>query len=222
VSAVSAPLYQPPTRPTQNQGLSPAEEAVLTALAVFFASTAAVSAALLPARLVGQLTAVGVAPKAARAAGKMALSVPMTGRSRHGAPGLPDTWAGPGSAPTPSMARRVAADEPQMRARYVYNAARRLTSHLVDGTFVDGLRAEQGYLRAHWAAGRNRQAAARNLDEVAATAPAGLLRWVATMDERTTPDCAALNGTVFTIDNPPGVPGAVHPRCRCTAVGFLS
>ncbi|HXJ27404.1 MAG TPA: minor capsid protein, partial [Streptosporangiaceae bacterium] len=76
------------------------------------------------------------------------------------------------------------------------------------------------YLDAHRAAGQNRVKAATAYDRAAAAAgPDGKLRWNAVMDERTTADCAALNGTLFTADKPPGglLPGAVHPRCRCTA-----
>lgn len=231
------PYEQPPPDDDDN----PVVAAVIAALVVFFASSAAISAVLLPARLVEMLVSLGIAPKAARAAGKLALSVPMTGRSRYGAPTLPDNGIGPGSGPAapgnqpgpgpkpapkpsrgsggaPSMSRRVAADEPRMRARYVYNAARRLTIHLVDGTFLPGLQTERNNLQAHVRAGRNRQAAAQALDDVAQR-EGPLLQWVAILDDRTTPDCRALNGRIFTVDNPPAIPGAVHPRCRCKAVG---
>ena len=104
-----------------------------------------------------------------------------------------------------------------MRARYIVNAARRLTDALLEGEFINGLKAERRNLVAHVQAGKNRSAAAQALDGVAARAPGGLLQWVAKMDQATTPDCAALNGALFTLDNPPGVPGAMHPRCRCTA-----
>lgn len=192
--------------------------AVLAALVAYFASSAAIKATVLPKNLVDQLVAAGMNVRAARAAGRMALSVSMSGRSRYGAPTVParSTWTGPGSAPTPSMARRVAADEPTMRARYVINAAQRLTQVLIDGRFLPGLTQERTYLAAHVQAGQKRKTAARALDAVAAKH--GLLQWHTVMDDRTTEDCAKLDGKLFTIENPPGLPGAMHPNCRCEAL----
>lgn len=41
--------------------------------------------------------------------------------------------------------------------------------------------------------------------------------WDATLDHRTCPVCSAAHGTVVGIDEafPDGLPGGVHPRCRC-------
>jgi SPP1 gp7 family putative phage head morphogenesis protein len=213
------------TAPVQDQQqddhtLTEVEAAVVAAIALWLASRLAIRAVLLPGRLVDAMSALGISPRAARAAGKMALSVPLTGRSRYGAPNVPDasSWTWPSTQTAPSMARRMAADEPTMRARYIMNAARRLTTALLDGEFIDGLTAEKRNLVAHVQAGKKRVAAAAKLDAVAAMAPGGMLRWVAILDERTTPDCRVLDGVVFTLDNPPGVPGAQHPACRCSAV----
>lgn len=219
MTAPVAPLgYQYEQDPQQDTTQDAVTAAVLAALVAYFASTAAIKATVLPKNLVDQLVSAGMNIRAARAAGRMALSVSMSGRSRYGAPTVParSTWTGPGSAATPSMARRVAADEPTMRARYVVNAAKRLTGALVDGRFLPALTQERSYLTAHVQAGQKRRASAQALDAVAAKH--GLLQWHAVMDSRTTADCAALDGKLFTIENPPGLPGAMHPNCRCEAL----
>lgn len=218
-----APVLEYPAgyEPPPDQEDNPAVAAVLAALVAYFASQAAISAGLMPIALVQRLVGIGIAPRAARAAGRLALSVPMTGRSRYGAPTAPTAGA--------SMARRAAAEEPAMRARYVLNAARRLTGGLVAGSFLDDLRAEQRYLGQHLAAGRNRAQAARSLDEAAAKSASGWLRW-RTHPEKgdVTAACDALNGKLFTRDNLPVAaeegqvprpvyPGAMHPKCKCTA-----
>lgn len=190
---------------------SPVTEAVIAALVAYFASSAAIKAAMLPKNLVDQLVSAGFNVRAARAAGRMALSVSMSGRSRYGAPVIDR------QAPNiPSMARRVAADEPRMRARYVVNAAKRLTEALVDGRFLPALTQERTYLAAHVQAGQKRKVAAQALDALAEKHT--FLVWQTAEDDRVDPHCAALSGKLFTIDNPPGLPGAVHPSCRCVAV----
>jgi SPP1 gp7 family putative phage head morphogenesis protein len=182
------------------------ENAVLTALTSWFASRAAISDSELPVELLDRLVGIGVARQAAAKAGEWVLAKPLTGRSRHGAPapldGMPAT-------------RRVATEEPAMRAQYLLAAARRLTTALAGDRYEAALEAERRYLDAHVAAGRNRRAAARKVDEAAQKSP--VLRWVTVMDENTTPECAALDGRLFTVTNPPGIPGAMHSRCRCTA-----
>lgn len=210
----------------QDHQLTEAEAAVVAAIALWLASRLAVRAVLLPRRLVDMLTSVGVAPKASRAAGRMALSVPLSGRSRWGSPSPPEPARpfgfGTQTGPTPSAAARIASEEPTMRARYIFNAARRLTDSLVHGEFIDGLKDEKRNLVAHVQAGKKRAAAAAALDEVAARAPGGLLQWHTVMDAATTPDCARLDRVLFTMDNPPGIPGAMHPRCRCSALPALT
>lgn len=204
----------------QPQQSSPAVEAVIAALALYFISKAAIHGITLPEKLTDAMEAIGIAPVAARDAGKLALSVPMSGRSWNGAPAVsaPESWIGPSSEATPTMARRVAADEPRMRARYVVNSAQRLTESLIDGTYSSSLDAENRYLVLHVQAGRNRQTAAKQLDQVATRAGTSFLQWVAKLDAATTEDCRRLHGTIFSIEDPPGIPGAVHPACRCRAI----
>lgn len=179
---------------------------VLEALTDWFASKDAIGAARLPDQMVDALVGIGIDRLAAVKAGEMALSKPLTGRSRYGAP---DPYKG-----MPAM-RRVAADEPEMRAQYLLAAARRLTQARAEHTYSAALEAEKRYLDAHVAAGRKRRAAARRIDELGAGGQ--MLVWRAVMDDRTTPECAALNGRLFTAGDPPGIPGAMHARCRCTA-----
>lgn len=195
------PYEQPPEQP------SPAVEVVIATLTAYLASQAAIPAATLPASLIALLGTIGIPPIPARRAARLALSVRMTGRSRYGAPTMY-----PGAPTT----RRVAADEPLMRARYIVNAARRLTRALIDGQLPAATRAEKRYLVAHVNAGRNRRAAAKRLDQLAERS-GPWLKWNTRRDNRVTLDCRRLDGVVFTIDNPPAVPGAVHPTCRCYA-----
>jgi len=266
---MTAPASQSPADP--QQGLSPAEEAVIVALAVFLASVVAVKAVMLPVRLVRRLTALGLSAHAVRSAARLALEPALTGRTRWGSPTMPtssatgptSTAGGPTSAsggqgtsagvpaqgsvttllpqppwatPTPqptsppassqrgksgppvSMARRIAADEPTMRARYVLAAAKRLTAAAARREFTKALRRERAYLAAHRRAGQRRAKAAQAYDEMARR-HGPFLRWKAIMDSRTTPDCAQLNGQLFHVDNPPfPPPGARHVHCRCVAI----
>jgi SPP1 gp7 family putative phage head morphogenesis protein len=226
-----------------------AEIAVLAALAAYLATRLAVAAVFLPTRLVGRLTALGLSARAVRDAGKLALEPPLTGRGRHGSPsatppGAPPPsatgaypgWsagAAPGSpaaahpgtpagSPMTSTARQAKADEPTMRAQYILTAAKRLTRAQTLDVYDQALRLEQTYLDQHRHAGQNRVKAAQALDEIAAK-HGPWLQWIAVLDHRTTPDCRALNGRLFTIDNLPNgqIPGAVHPRCRCRAAPFF-
>jgi SPP1 gp7 family putative phage head morphogenesis protein len=45
------------------------------------------------------------------------------------------------------------------------------------------------------------------------------VKWLTAHDERTCPQCAALDGKVFGIDDAPGPP--LHPACRCQSVAYL-
>lgn len=206
-----------PLRPDQRQpDYTDAEQVVLTALTIFFASKLAVSAMLLPVRLAAKLTDLGLSSAAVRAAGRLVLAPPLTGRGRFGSPS-PD-------APFTTMSRQTKAEEPRMRAQFVLDSAKRITTASADDgpdSTATAVRVEATYLDAHRAAGQNRARAAAALDRAGAAAgPGGKLRWVAVADERTTADCAALDGTLFAFDDPPGglIPGAVHARCRCSAV----
>lgn len=222
----------PQPDPQQDDQPTAAEAAVIAALMVWFASVAAVSATLLPPRLVGRLTDLGLEPRAVRAAGRLAMAPPLTGRGRYGSPARDTARA------TTTTVRGAKSEEPLMRARYVLAAAKRLTKALLldaknavssddtsgsgkrsESLFVKAVRVEKTYLDAHRGAGQNRLRAAKAMDAAAAAAgPDGKLRWVA--HAGACPICADLNGTLFTVDAPPDglIPGAAHPHCGCDSV----
>jgi SPP1 gp7 family putative phage head morphogenesis protein len=79
------------------------------------------------------------------------------------------------------------------------------------------LEAERRYLAQHRAAQANRRRAARQVDAAAARW-GETLGWYSVRDSRTTWDCLRLHGKNFHTADPPNgfLPGAVHPRCRCT------
>jgi hypothetical protein len=204
-----APVEQ---QPVDQQG-HPVEDAILVALALYFASKLAIGATRLPARLVAQLVALGLSERAVRAAGRIALAPPLTGRRRHGSPTA-------GGARTTTV-RTVASDEPEMRARYTLAAAKRLTQAITLGVYPQALQLERGYLDSHRRAGRRRAQAAAALDRTVAEHGPYLV-WTTKNDARVDPACRRLAGTVFTIDNlpsvdgTPAIPGALHGgECRC-------
>jgi hypothetical protein len=208
----------------QEQQPSPAEDAVIAALAVFFASVLAIKALHLPRVLVARLESLGLATKAIKAAGDMAMEPPLTGRGRFGSP-PPDgasasrAPSSPSSPPATSTVRTVKSEEPEMRARFVVAASKRLTRAITLGVYPEALRVEPTYLKQHRAAGRNRLKAAQALDLVAA-AHGPWLVWRTKGDSRVDAHCAALEGRLFTIDNLPNggdIPGAIHVACRCWA-----
>lgn len=108
---------------------------------------------------------------------------------------------------------------PTWRAAYMLAAARRIDERMGRGqTLEQATAAESTYAQMHVDAQRRRREAAQAVD--AAADVYGLqLGWYANGDERTTPECAWANGRNFMADRRPvfGWPGAVHPRCRCTA-----
>lgn len=180
----------------------------MVALALFFASVTAVNATLLPALLVRRLTGLGLTARAVQAAGRLTLEPALTGRSR---------WGSPVSRFGPqTMVRRMAAEEPKMRARYLLTAAKRLTKAAFQGMWTTGLKREQTYLAAHRRAGQRRAQAARRYD-VAARGQVFMV-WVTSGDSKVDPHCRELAGSVWHVDNPPvPCPGAAHPFCRCVA-----
>lgn len=192
----------------QQQRHAADDAAVVAALAAWLASAEAIAATSLPSRLISELTELGIPAEAAVEAGDLALSVRMTGRSRHGAPAHSEGQP---------LVRLVASEEPDMRAQYIVAAARRLAQSIADAEWAAALEKEHRYLAQHVAAGRNRWAAAKAVDEVAARSTTGFMRWNCKNDDRVTPDCRALEGRIFTADHPPGIPGAMHARCRCWA-----
>src|ERR1700756_4467760 len=126
------------------------EQNLLRNLTDWFASADAVTATQLPGPLIDQMVASGIKREGPGRGGRRVLAKPMSGRTRHGAP-TPRTEM-------PAM-RRVASEEPQMRAMYVLAASKRLTAAQDDPQAA--LRREHRYLDQHVAAGRNRRAAAK-------------------------------------------------------------
>lgn len=182
------------------------QAAVLAALTVWFGSSDAVQADQLPPRLISMLMQLGVSRNAAERIGSMATVKSLSGRTKGGSP-----------APEREMTvvRRVASEEPRMRAMYVLAAARRLTAA---EDFDAAMDRETLYLKMHVQAGQNRRRAAKKVDDLGDH----VLVWRTAGDSRVEARCAMLEGRLFTPNNPPDgeIPGAVHPRCRCHAEVF--
>jgi SPP1 gp7 family putative phage head morphogenesis protein len=214
-----------PYQVDQQQGLTPQEEAVVAAVALFLASVVAVKAINLPGYLIDRVVGLGLNRRAVRAAGKLTLEPALTGRTRWGSPTVDEPvgpaltllTARPKQTGPVTMARRMAANEPRMRALYLLAAAKRISRAAAQGRFTACLAKERTYLDAHRRAGVKRAKVAREYDEAARGQQ--FLRWLAVMDERTSPDCAARNGSIWSVANPPfPPPGAQHPHCRCRSV----
>src|ERR1700744_655519 len=182
---------------------------LLPILAVWFGSKTAIGATQLPEVLIQELVNTGISRQAVETAGRIVLRHPLSGRTGSGSP-----------KPGGSAAQTVASQEPEMRAQYLLAAAERLDEALAEGDGAKAVANEERYAAQHVAAGQNRRRAAKKLDELAVNSP--VLRWKAVMDKRPTPDCAALNGRLFLASSPPAIPGAVHPRCRCSAEPYDS
>lgn len=202
-------------QPAPDEGLSNLEIAVLTALETALLEGALVAGTAVPLALMARLTALGLDRRAVRAAARLALSEPLT---------LPRNLRVRRTATA-----RTAAAEPGIRARYLFNAAKRITANLRllgqdPHALLTAVRDERRYLGQHLDATRNRRKAAQQVDRIAAGSP--WLVWKTAGDARVEPECAALSGELFTVDQPPVVngrpvyPGAVHPHCRCRAATF--
>lgn len=188
----------------QQHQLNPAEKAAVAAIAAYLATRAAVSAVRLPGALVGRLTALGLSQRAVRLAGRMTLEPALTGRNRWGSPTRPDV-----GSDTISAARLVASDEPMWRARYLLNAAKRLTTALTVGDLAQAVKREKRYLSQHRAAGLDRRAGAKQVDQVLARTSSPYLVWVGgTCDE-----CRPLDGQVFRVGATPLPPRHLHCHC---------
>ncbi|HEX4395174.1 MAG TPA: hypothetical protein VH084_27120 [Mycobacterium sp.] len=207
VSSVAAELVKFDTASPLND-----QSVAMYVLTSWFASKEAIAAVDLPEDVLEVLVSVGVNREAAIEIGKLILAKPLSGRSRYG---TPSAFTGMGAL------RRVATEEPEYRAAYLLASARRLTEAKALGDYAHALEKERRYLDMHVAAGRGRRAAAKKVDDVSES-EGPLLVWRTRQDSRVDPRCAMLEGRLFTADNPPdGVyPGAVHPRCRCWAVGW--
>ena len=130
------------------------------------------------------------------------------------APSVPVLAQGP-------AAKLVAAAEPTFRAAYLLAAADRVRQAVAAGkTLEEALAAEQRHTLAHLNAQRNRAATAAAVDLAAVKHRSGLLGWKAVMDSRTSAECRSADGKNFSIFSPPviGLPGSVHPHCRCRPV----
>jgi hypothetical protein len=113
--------------------------------------------------------------------------------------------------PEEATRKRIAnAEEATFRGLYLVNAAERRVAG--KGSIAQ----EHSYLSAHVQAATQRRRA-RTVLRDAEKRWGMLLSWRAVHDERTTPDCLALDGKNFYSWAPPGgtPPGAKHPRCRC-------
>lgn len=194
------------------------------ALATFLAEAAVTTVVALPPYLYVRLLRLGFRRDAIQAAATLTLRTPFFRRPQHG----PRTGG--------TAAAQVAAAEPEMRARYLINAARRITRDLrtvipakpgerprtAQDRLRDALRRERRYWRMHVDAQRNRRTSAHAVDTATAQSPHW--QWVTAGDARVEADCRRFAGRTFTIADPPRLngrpvwPGAVHPHCRCTAV----
>ena len=119
------------------------------------------------------------------------------------------------------------------RASFFLHAARRVQAAVtaarsrdepVMAAIRDALTAEQRFMGQHVMASAQRVRAASAVDGMAAT-HGDLLGWQATLDDRTTAECARASGKNFRASRPPvlsdgtaAYPGMVHSRCRCVPV----
>lgn len=119
-----------------------------------------------------------------------------------------------GKGPAAREARR---SELWYRAAYIVNASKRVAQSLEGGATVEEAFAkEKRWWQAHEDARKNRLETANRVD-AAAGIHGALLGWHAHDDDRTTPECAAADGTNFRAGQRPriGYPGGVHLKCRC-------
>lgn len=180
------------------------EQAVVDDLTAWFASTRSVPGQELPNRFITELTDLGLPRRAAIEAGRLAMPPPLTGRTRYGSPGPLDDM---------SVARRVAWQEPGMRARFVLASSQRLARAIDEDREDAQLTDERRYRDDHVAMGRRRRQAARAMDEAAKESPNGWLVWRCGDNPEAT--CSALDGRAFPASLPPAIAGAVHLHCRC-------
>lgn len=118
-----------------------------------------------------------------------------------------------------AIQRAQAREEMFYRAAFVLSAARRIQERLDRGaSLADAVRPERGYWKAHEAARRSRQEAARRVADTADQLGTVWLGWYSHVDDRVTPECRAADGCDFRADRMPriGWPGVPHGgTCRC-------
>lgn len=186
---MTSPSAQPQTTPPRQAQASAAP--VIAAVAVVLASgmpPTAIASAAIPL-----LAMLGIHPAASVKA--LSLVVP------HDLP--------PVQIPGP-VEQRAAIHEALFRARYLVNAADRFKDP------AHSMAQERVYAQQHLGAQRARAEAAAKIDK-AVERHGPELGWYAVLDDATTKDCRAANGSNFSALDPPkiGLPGSVHPACRC-------
>ena len=149
------------------QDNSHADDAAVAFLAMFLRSPTATT--VLPEHLVTVLTGLGLQRDAVLAAARLVLTEPATQSAGY----------------RTAMVRTVVQQEPELRARYLLSAAKRLTAGSLNGVFPQALRVEQTYADQQQAAARNRVRAATAYDTATAKAgPNGKLQWHTAEDDR--------------------------------------
>jgi hypothetical protein len=206
-SVTTTPPQQPPPRkPAPPQ--PPAPKVPALAAQVITALASAYTTASLTAALAGPFAAIGVSVLALRLAAGVVMSWPA------------DVLEGTGPA-----ARHMVRANLVRRAQFLIAAAGRIqqavtaarsAGEAVTVAAETAARAELRYLALHVQASQKRIAAASAVDGAAAEY-GPLLGWSSVLDDRTTAECRAAAGKNFAADHPPriGLPGAVHPACRC-------
>ncbi|WP_190824672.1 structural protein [Saccharopolyspora pogona] len=214
------------TAPTTEQqppdGQALEDAAIVAGLAVLLASAATVPPLAAIVALLMRPPKQRGEPKVSRTAATVAARLVLQQRQ-------------PPATPTGAAGRQMQRLNIQRRAQFLLAAARRITRQI--GTnrskeaVVKALQAERRYWQQHVEASAKRERAASLVDSTAEregvrqpATPGGkvgtVVGWHATLDDRTDPDCRAAHGKNFIVERPPriGLPGAVHPACRCVPV----
>jgi hypothetical protein len=211
----------PPQAPPQTQPPPPQQDTALddTALAVALAALLAGGTAVAAAGGVAAVIAALKLRFALSAAAWSALGSVLSMVTEK-----PHPVAGAGGQASAQASRLNAA----RRAQYVLAATRRVLvaaretrakGGSVPGAIAGALATERQYYQLHLAAMANRAEAAAVTDAAAAKY-GDLLGWLAKNDARTSAECRAASGKNYYASHMPdiGLPGAVHPHCRCRPV----
>lgn len=114
----------------------------------------------------------------------------------------------------------VRTTEVPRHSRYLVAAAKRFQQAQSQEEGQAIMQRERRYLSQHLAAVQRSREAAKRVDNAVQRYGTTQLGWWAHMDSKTTPECAAANGTNFDAAKPPliGYPGTLHGgTCRCHA-----